>query len=61
MAARSSIRIVQSVGLTWRRKTKHCAPESLTASLKGLHEGSVARYRLKRPEFIAWQSIRDAS
>jgi hypothetical protein len=34
--------------------------QMLTDALKGLHEGSVARYRLKRSEFIAWQLIRGA-
>lgn len=29
--------------------------EMLTMSLKQLHEGSIARYRLRRPEFLAWQ------
>lgn len=32
----------------------------LTDALKGLHEGSVVRYRLKRSEFVAWQAIRNA-
>jgi hypothetical protein len=32
----------------------------LTDALDGLHEGSVARYRLKRSEYIAWQAIRGA-
>ena len=27
----------------------------LTAALQQLHEGSVARYRLRRSEYIAWQ------
>ncbi|MDP2677293.1 MAG: Fic family protein [Rhodoferax sp.] len=29
--------------------------EMLTASLHHLHEGSIARYRLRRSEYIAWQ------
>ena len=29
--------------------------EMLTAALRQLHEGSVARYRLRRSEYIAWQ------
>ena len=33
----------------------------LTDALKGLHEGSVVRYRLKRSEFVAWQAIRNAA
>lgn len=32
----------------------------LKEALKHLHEGSVARYRLKRSEFLAWQPLRDA-
>jgi len=27
----------------------------LTAALQQLHEGSIARYRLRRSEYIAWQ------
>jgi hypothetical protein len=29
--------------------------EMLTAALQQLHEGSIARYRLKRSEYMAWQ------
>ena len=29
--------------------------ELLTAALQQLHEGSIARYRLRRSEYIAWQ------
>jgi hypothetical protein len=29
----------------------------LTEAIRQLHEGSVARYRLKRSEYLAWQSI----
>jgi hypothetical protein len=29
----------------------------LTDALRQLHEGSVARYRLKRSEFLAWQAL----
>jgi Fic/DOC family len=29
--------------------------EMLTAALQQLHEGSIARYRLRRSEFMAWQ------
>ena len=29
----------------------------LTAALQQLHEGSIARYRLRRSEYIAWQQI----
>lgn len=29
--------------------------EMLTAALQQLHEGSIARYRLRRSEYIAWQ------
>ncbi|WP_137890724.1 Fic family protein [Ramlibacter sp. 2FC] len=31
----------------------------LAAALKQLHEGSVARYRLRRSEFLAWVQVRD--
>lgn len=31
----------------------------LQDALQSLHEGSVARYRLKLSEFLAWRSIRD--
>ncbi len=31
----------------------------LTAALQQLHEGSVARYRLRRSEYIAWQHVQD--
>lgn len=34
--------------------------QMLKEALKNLHEGSVARYRLKRSEFIAWQALRVA-
>ena len=29
--------------------------ELLTTALQQLHEGSIARYRLRRSEYIAWQ------
>jgi hypothetical protein len=29
----------------------------LTDALRQLHEGSVARYRLKRSEFLAWKAL----
>lgn len=32
----------------------------LSNALKHLHEGSVARYRLRYSEFLVWQAIRDA-
>ena len=32
--------------------------ELLTAALIQLHEGSVARYRLRRSEYLAWQRLR---
>jgi hypothetical protein len=32
----------------------------LTEAVRQLHEGSVARYRLKRSEFLAWQSMLQA-
>lgn len=32
--------------------------ELLTAALMQLHEGSVARYRLRRSEYLAWQRLR---
>lgn len=31
----------------------------LTEALQQLHEGSVARYRLRRSEYIAWQHAHD--
>ena len=31
--------------------------EMLTAALQQLHEGSIARYRLRRSEYLAWQQI----
>ena len=33
--------------------------EMLTAALQQLHEGSIARYRLRRSEYIAWQHAQD--
>jgi len=33
--------------------------EMLTEALQQLHEGSVARYRLRRSEYIAWQHTQD--
>jgi len=33
--------------------------EMLAAALKQLHEGSIARYRLRRSEYIAWQQAQD--
>lgn len=33
--------------------------ELLAAALKQLHEGSIARYRLRRSEFLAWVQVRD--
>jgi hypothetical protein len=33
--------------------------EMLTAALQQLHEGSIARYRLRRSEYIAWQHMQD--
>lgn len=35
--------------------------EMLAAALQQLHEGSVARYRLRRSEYIAWQQVQDQS
>ena len=32
--------------------------DMLTAALKQLHEGSIARYRLRRSEFMAWAQLR---
>ena len=29
----------------------------ITEAVRQLHEGSIARYRLKRSEFLAWQSM----
>jgi len=29
--------------------------EMLTVALRQLHEGSIARYRLRRSEYLAWQ------
>ena len=40
---------------------RHAFAQLLTDALKDLHEGSVARYRLKRSEFVAWQAIRNAA
>ena len=31
--------------------------EMLTATLQQLHEGSIARYRLRRSEYMAWQQV----
>jgi hypothetical protein len=33
----------------------------LSDALQQLHEGSVARYRLKRSDFLAWQAIRNTA
>lgn len=33
--------------------------EMLTEALQQLHEGSIARYRLRRSEYIAWQHAQD--
>lgn len=33
--------------------------EMLAAALQQLHEGSIARYRLRRSEYIAWQQAQD--
>ena len=33
----------------------------LTAAIQQLHEGSVARYRLKRSEFLAWQARKETA
>jgi len=33
--------------------------EILPEALQQLHEGSVARYRLRRSEYIAWQHAQD--
>ena len=33
--------------------------EMLTEVLRHLHEGSIARYRLRRSEYIAWQNSLD--
>mgnify|MGYP000426164456 CR=1 FL=1 len=35
--------------------------EMLNDALQQLHEGSIARYRLRRSEFIAWQQAQDRS
>ncbi len=35
--------------------------EMLKEALQQLHEGSIARYRLRRSEFIAWQQAQDRS
>ncbi len=33
----------------------------LKAALQQLHEGSVARYRLERSEYLAWEKIQSAA
>jgi AcrR family transcriptional regulator len=33
----------------------------LNDALQQLHEGSVARYRLKRSDFLTWQAIRNTT
>jgi hypothetical protein len=33
--------------------------EMLETALRQLHEGSIARYRLRRSEYIAWQHAQD--
>ncbi|MDP3708065.1 MAG: hypothetical protein Q8R56_08235 [Polaromonas sp.] len=33
----------------------------LNDALQQLHEGSVARHRLKRSDFLAWQAIRNTT
>ena len=33
--------------------------QMLTTALQQLHEGSIARYRLRRSEYIAWQHAQD--
>jgi hypothetical protein len=35
--------------------------EMLTAALRQLHEGSIARYRLRRSEYLAWQQAQAQS
>ena len=35
--------------------------QMLAQALQQLHEGSVARYRLKRSEFLAWQALKEAT
>ncbi|MCI5210166.1 MAG: hypothetical protein D3910_15530, partial [Candidatus Electrothrix sp. ATG2] len=40
-------------------KDKEIFKSMLIDSLEGLHEGNVARYRLKLSEFQTWKAIRD--
>jgi hypothetical protein len=35
--------------------------EMLTAALRQLHEGSIARYRLRRSDYLAWQQAQAQS
>ncbi len=59
-------RLAPSAELIRQLAQEKAAPEDqdafaqlLSNALKYLHEGSVARYRLRHSEFLAWQPVRD--
>lgn len=43
-----------------REKDQGAFARLLTEAIRQLHEGSVARYSLKRSEFLVWQSMMNA-
>lgn len=54
--------IVTELAAEYAAEAEHDAfAKMLAEALKQLHEGSVARYRLKRSEFLAWQPRKDAA
>lgn len=42
-------------------KDQNAFARLLIEAVRQLHEGSVARYRLKRSEYLAWQSMMKAN
>jgi hypothetical protein len=41
------------------KKDKNAFAKMVLDAMRHLHEGNVARYRLKLSEFQAWKTIRD--
>jgi len=51
-----SLAVIAEVALDHAAEADQAAfRELLTAALQHLHEGNIARYRLRRSEYIAWQ------
>jgi hypothetical protein len=53
--------IRQLAGESANRQDVDAFSRLLTEAIEQLHEGSVARYRLKRSEFLAWKAMMNTS